>query len=378
MSNYVKATNFASKDSLPTGDANKIVKGTEIDNEFNAISGAVSSKSDIASPTFTGVPVAPTAASGTNTTQLATTAFVFAERSATTVLTNKTLTSPTITGGTITGITDLTVADGGTGASTLAANNVLLGNGTNALQTVAPSTSGNVLTSNGTTWTSASLPPSLVGTNGQVFTSTGTFTVPSGITAVKVTVVGGGGNGATMNSGFGAGGGGGGGGVAIRYITGLTSGDTVAVTVGGIAGTSSFGAYASATGGVSGVTNSAAGRAGGTGSNGTYNIAGGAGGTGNTPLTNFIACGGAGGASGGGNGQNGIALNFNIGCTNYNYSTAVQGGSGLFGRGGLGDNLNANNGGAANGFGNGGGSCWSSISTSTGGAGTAGVVIVEW
>jgi hypothetical protein len=60
-----------------------------------------------------------------------------------------------ITGGSITGITDLAVADGGTGSSTLTANAVLLGNGTSALQTVAPSTSGNVLTSNGTTWTSA-------------------------------------------------------------------------------------------------------------------------------------------------------------------------------------------------------------------------------
>jgi len=61
----------------------------------------------------------------------------------------------TITGGSISGITDLAVADGGTGASTLAANNVLLGNGTSALQTVAPSTTGNVLTSDGTSWTSA-------------------------------------------------------------------------------------------------------------------------------------------------------------------------------------------------------------------------------
>ncbi len=52
MSNYTKATNFATKDTLPTGDSNKIVKGTEIDNEFNAISGAMSSKADIASPTF--------------------------------------------------------------------------------------------------------------------------------------------------------------------------------------------------------------------------------------------------------------------------------------------------------------------------------------
>jgi hypothetical protein len=47
------------------------------------------------------------------------------------------------------------VANGGTGATSLTANNVLLGNGTSALQVVAPGTSGNVLTSNGTTWTSA-------------------------------------------------------------------------------------------------------------------------------------------------------------------------------------------------------------------------------
>jgi hypothetical protein len=78
MSNYVKATNFATKDTLPTGDSNKIVKGTEIDNEFNSIAGAISSKADIASPTFTGTPAAPTATSGSNTTQIATTAFVTA------------------------------------------------------------------------------------------------------------------------------------------------------------------------------------------------------------------------------------------------------------------------------------------------------------
>jgi hypothetical protein len=48
------------------------------------------------------------------------------------------------------------VANGGTGASTLASNQVLLGNGTNAVQTLAPGTSGNVLMSNGTTWVSTS------------------------------------------------------------------------------------------------------------------------------------------------------------------------------------------------------------------------------
>jgi hypothetical protein len=48
----------------------------------------------------------------------------------------------------------LPVANGGTGATTITANSVILGNGTSAVQTVAPSTSGNVLTSNGTTWES--------------------------------------------------------------------------------------------------------------------------------------------------------------------------------------------------------------------------------
>ena len=63
--------------------------------------------------------------------------------------------SVAITGGSISGITDLAVADGGTGTSSLTANNVILGNGTSAVQFVAPGSSGNVLTSNGTTWTSS-------------------------------------------------------------------------------------------------------------------------------------------------------------------------------------------------------------------------------
>ena len=58
------------------------------------------------------------------------------------------------------------VANGGTGAATLTLNNVLLGNGTSAVQAVAPGTSGNLLTSNGTTWAS-------------------TTPVPSGVTAGK-------------------------------------------------------------------------------------------------------------------------------------------------------------------------------------------------
>lgn len=76
MSNYVKATNFYAKDALLTGDPAKIIKGSEIDAEYNSISTAIATKADLNSPTFTGVPVAPTAEVGTNTNQLATTKFV--------------------------------------------------------------------------------------------------------------------------------------------------------------------------------------------------------------------------------------------------------------------------------------------------------------
>ena len=61
---------------------------------------------------------------------------------------------PVTSSGTITLAGTLAVANGGTGATSLTANNVLLGNGTSALQVVAPGTAGNVLTSNGSTWAS--------------------------------------------------------------------------------------------------------------------------------------------------------------------------------------------------------------------------------
>jgi len=172
MADYSKATNFTAKDGLPTGNAGKIVKGTEIDTEFTAISSAIASKSNINSPTFTGTPAAPTAGSGTNTTQLANTAFVKAAIDTLGLgnMSTQAKTAVDITGGTIVGITDLAVADGGTGASTLSANAVLLGNGTSALQTVAPGTSGNILKSNGTTWTSAAATTvSGLGLNGEVW-----------------------------------------------------------------------------------------------------------------------------------------------------------------------------------------------------------------
>jgi hypothetical protein len=116
-------------------------------------SGAISS----VSPAFTGTPTAPTASAGTNTTQIATTAFVQNVTGALGTMSTQNANNVAITGGSITGITDLTVADGGTGTSSITANSVILGNGASPLSgnLVAPGASGNVLTSNGSTWTSA-------------------------------------------------------------------------------------------------------------------------------------------------------------------------------------------------------------------------------
>lgn len=101
MSNYTKVTNFTAKDSLPSGNTGKVVRGSEIDTEFTNIQTAVNSKADIAGPTFTGTVTIPTVA---------------------------------ISAGTITGITDLAIADGGTGASTAqnARNNLLPSQSTHA------------------------------------------------------------------------------------------------------------------------------------------------------------------------------------------------------------------------------------------------------
>ena len=175
MTNYVKSTNFATKDNLASGDPLKIVKGTEINTEYDNIAVAVATKADVASPTFTGTVTIPTLAltndlpvteggTGASTAANARTNLSAASSGA-----NSDITS-------ITGLTTaLTVAQGGTGAATLTANNVLLGNGTSALQAVAPSTAGNLLTSNGTTWTSAAPPSSgvtsLNGQTGAVVTS---------------------------------------------------------------------------------------------------------------------------------------------------------------------------------------------------------------
>jgi len=103
------------------------------------------------------------------------------------------------------------VANGGTGATTLTANNVILGNGTSAVQVVAPGANGNVLTSNGTTWTSstptasgtvtsvAATVPAFLSVAGSPITTSGTLAISLSGTALPVA------NGGTGITSFGTG-----------------------------------------------------------------------------------------------------------------------------------------------------------------------------
>jgi hypothetical protein len=94
-------------------------------------------------------------------------------------------------GGTLSGVSlatqvtgTLPVGNGGTGATTLTANNVILGNGTSAPLFVAPGTTGNVLTSDGTTWASSTPAAGFSTSADNTFTGTQTFSGTSAKLAI--------------------------------------------------------------------------------------------------------------------------------------------------------------------------------------------------
>lgn len=244
-------------------------------------------------------------------------------------------------------VTTLPVASGGTGAATLTLNNVLLGNGTSAVQAVAPGTAGNVLTSAGGTWTSAALP--VAGVNADVKTSgSGSFTIPANVTKLKVTIVGGGGGSAGSAVGN-AGGGGGGGGTAVKWLTGLTPLNTINYAVG--------------SGGAAGSVTPTSGGAGNPSSisSGTQSI------------TTVTANGGGAGLTGGGVGAGGTATNGDLNMPGSTPDNGSNGGASIY------SNIQSAQGASvANAGLNYGGGASSISGANAGAAGAAGVVIFEW
>lgn len=281
----------------------------------------------------------------------------------------------------------LPVANGGTGAATLTLNNVLLGNGTTAVQTVAPGASGNALISDGTTWSSSA--PITTPLTMQYFLSSGTFTVPAGINRVKVSVWGGGGGGGGGNNGN-FGGSGGACGFGVAYITGLTPGSSVTVTVGAggagggqatagsNGGNSSFGAAATSTGGGGGGTNPTG--AGTAGTAGTFTTTGQIVWYPRSAAGSAVTAGGGGGSAGaqGTLGPGGVGGGGHSGGGGSAGSSGGTGGAGglSFGAGAPGNAATAINGGSGGGTAGGAGGIGST--QGGGGGGGTGGVLVEW
>jgi hypothetical protein len=232
------------------------------------------------------------------------------------------LTPNTATTGAVTLGGTLDVDNGGTGQTSYTNGQLLIGNGSTSSLSKATLTAGTgiSITNGAGTITIAS---SAATPSAQVFASAGsgqTFTIPTGVTRVKVTVVGGGASGADGGSCGGAAGG-----AAIKWLSGLTPGGTLSVTVGAGGPNGNSGSTSSVASGTQSITTiSATGGAfsagsasglGGLGANGDLNIRGGSGSLTQSPTTggtggNSILGGGspvgsAGGAYGGGGGAGG-------------------------------------------------------------------------
>lgn len=276
----------------------------------------------------------------------------------------KTFTLPDVSATILTNNAAVTVAQGGTGLNTLTANNLLVGADTGNITFIAPSTDGNILQSNGTTWVSTT-GGVLIGR--QTLTSGTTYTPTSGTKEIMIRIWGGGGGGGGCSAVAGcAGGGGGAGGYAEYYHTGVTGTYTYAI---GTAGASNSGA------------------AGGNGGNSTFN-------TGATTITAFGGTGGTftagtaaikfmpGGAGGviSTNGQvNGAGVPGDNGMTSTVNTVVMSGAGGSTALGGAGNGRNTTGAGTAaiaNTGSGGGGAAAAAATAGGGGAGAAGIIII--
>ena len=102
MSDYTKTTDFEAKDSLPSGDTGKIIKGAEFEVEFDAISTAIATKADLSGSTFTGTVTIPTVDINAGAIDGTT---IGASSAAAGTFTNLVATSADINGGTVDGAT---------------------------------------------------------------------------------------------------------------------------------------------------------------------------------------------------------------------------------------------------------------------------------
>lgn len=227
------------------------------------------------------------------------------------------------------------VANGGTGKATVTAGAILAGAGTANMVEIGGTTAGTILAASPTGW-AATAASAVTGGNYilNAYTSPTTWTKPTGLKSIKVTVVGAGGNSGSATAGGvpvspRTAGAGGGGGTAIRYIPAPSIPGPIAVTAG--PGTNSFSTFASATAGASSspvtfpAAPSASG-AGGIGTNGTINLPGtyGSGTGGNSALFN-------GGGMPSSPSRNGTAYGGGAGSTTSTSTTTVPGSIGFSG-----------------------------------------------
>lgn len=201
------------------------------------------------------------------------------------------------------------------------------------------------------------------------FTTTGTWTAPTGVTSITPLIVAGGGSGGSGWSGTWYSGGGGGGGGAVTSTYSVTPGTSYTVTVGGSGSSSSISGIATANAGSNGASASgssdgsggATGGNTGNGGNGVANGTAGSGGAGYLWSTNGQRYGGGGG---GGSGFSGWATAY-----------AGTGGAGGGGNGGGGQNGGNGTAGTANTGGGGGGGAGNGGGGQSGGSG---IVIVRY